>query len=124
YAGRAGLSAERFVACPFDVGARMYRTGDRVRWNAAGALVFAGRADEQVKIRGFRVEPGEVESVVAGCPGVARAVVVARRDVPGEVRLAAYVVADGQVAAEDLAATVTRWVAERCPGHMVPAAVM
>ncbi|MGV7673716.1 non-ribosomal peptide synthetase [Mycobacterium persicum] len=124
YLGRPGLTAQRFVADPFNPGMRLYRSGDLVRRNLSGQLEFVGRADEQVKIRGFRVELGEVESVIATHRAVRHCLVVAE-DTEAGPTLAAYLVPAGgengpsaRIDFDDVRAHA----AAMLPDYMVPAA--
>jgi amino acid adenylation domain-containing protein len=120
YFGRAALTAERFVACPFgEPGDRMYRSGDRVRRLPDGNIEFLGRTDRQIKIRGNRIEPREIELVIAAEPGVAHCAVLVRTDRPGEQRLVAYVVATPESGAADPARLRER-LPVLLPAFMVP----
>ncbi len=129
YWNRPELTAERFVANPWtressgEVGAaRMYKTGDLVRWRSDGTLEFLGRADAQVKIRGFRIELGEIEAALAGHPAVQEAAVVAPQDETGGRRLVAYYAPlHGAAPSAD---ELRRFLGETLPAYMVPTALV
>ncbi|GHG84274.1 non-ribosomal peptide synthetase [Comamonas sp. JC664] len=124
YLGRPALSAERFVPNPFSQhpGKRLYRTGDHARFLPDGNLEFLGRRDGQVKLRGYRIELGEVEATVRQHAAVSDAVVIVREDVPGDQRLAAYVVPHAEAAVDT--ASLRAFLQQRLPEHMVPSALV
>jgi amino acid adenylation domain-containing protein len=124
YWNRPALTAERFVADPFEPGGRLYRTGDLGAWRSDGAIAFHGRADHQVKLRGFRIELGEIEAQLVRCAGVAAACAVVRDDT-GEPRLIAYVVpsAAGALDGDALDAVRSR-LAGVLPRYMLPGAIV
>ncbi|UFP93833.1 non-ribosomal peptide synthetase [Gloeobacter morelensis] len=119
YLNRPELSAEKFLPDPFDTqpGARLYRTGDRVRWLPDGQLEFLGRLDGQIKLRGFRIEPGEIEAVLAQHPAVSAAAVALREEGSAQPQLVAYIVpaADGL----DLE-SLRPYLRERLAPYMIP----
>ncbi|MDQ2709421.1 MAG: amino acid adenylation domain-containing protein, partial [Actinomycetota bacterium] len=121
YLQRPGLTAQRFVANPFgSPGARMYRTGDVVRWNPGGELEYLGRSDHQVKIRGFRIELGEIETALLRHTDIAEVVVVARANEDGHQRLVAYLVPVG--ATVPTSTDLRSWLKRTLPDYMVPSA--
>ncbi|MFP2960203.1 amino acid adenylation domain-containing protein [Myxococcus sp. 1LA] len=124
YVDRPELTAERFVPDAFSQqpGARLYRTGDRVRWLPDGVLQYLGRIDQQVKVRGFRIELGEIEAALRRHPDVREAVVLVREDGSEGRRLVAYLVA--QRGSTPDAMDVRRFVKASLPEFMVPSAVM
>src|SRR6266700_458254 len=124
YLNRPDLEAEKFIPNPFSQrpGARFYNTGDRARYRADGNIECLGRVDNQVKIRGFRIELGEIESVLRAHPAITDACVIVREDIPGDLRLVAYL-----RPVKEEASTVTdvhNFLKERLPGYMVPSFVV
>ncbi|MGK9418713.1 non-ribosomal peptide synthase/polyketide synthase [Pseudomonas cedrina] len=111
YHRRPALTAERFVPSPFDDGARLYRTGDRVRQRADGVIEYLGRLDHQVKLRGLRIELGEIEARLLQHPSVREAVVL----VQGGKQLVAYLVLEDQAPAD-----LKTWLLDSLPEYMVP----
>jgi len=122
YHNRAELTAEKFIPNPFSdkPRARLYKTGDRVRYLANGYIEFLGRIDQQLKIRGFRIEPGEIEAILCQHPLLREAAVVARKDVAGEDRLVAYVVSSREPAASS--EELRDFLKQKLPEYMLPAA--
>jgi amino acid adenylation domain-containing protein len=120
YLKRPELTSEKFITHPLspDPQARLYKTGDLVRYLSNGNVEFLGRIDHQVKIRGFRIELGEIEAVLRQHPGIAETVVVAREDIPGDKRVVAYIVSAQAVA--PTAAELRLFLKEKLPEYMIP----
>jgi amino acid adenylation domain-containing protein len=125
YWRRPELTAEKFVPDRFSQspGARLYRSGDRVRWLAEGELEFIGRADHQVKIRGHRIELGEVEALLRAHAGVDEAVLLVREDVTGDKRLVAYLTGKSGER-EGLPQELKNYLRDKLPEYMVPSALV
>lgn len=119
YLNQPALTAQCFVADGAGAG-RLYRSGDLGRLRRDGSLEYVGRSDQQIKLRGYRIDPSEIEAQLMKHPRVAEAVVVARRNPAGDLRLVAYLVPPGVVAPE--ARELYAQLQQSLPAHMVPAA--
>ncbi|SFJ64582.1 amino acid adenylation domain-containing protein [Thermoflavimicrobium dichotomicum] len=121
YLHQPELTGERFIANPFsrEAGAKMYKTGDLVRWNEQGVLEFMGRIDHQVKVRGFRIELGEIETVLAKHEAIQEAVVVARDDRTGSKQLVAYLILESGYTHD--ANMWRNYLQKKLPDYMIPA---
>ncbi|MGG1617646.1 amino acid adenylation domain-containing protein [Paenibacillus sp. NRS-1782] len=119
YLHRSELTAEKFVANPYEAGEKLYRTGDLVRWLPDGNIEFLGRIDDQVKIRGFRIELREIEAQLMKQPLVREVAVIAREDKQGEKYLAAYFTAEDEPGAEELRGQFM----QELPDYMVPSSL-
>jgi amino acid adenylation domain-containing protein len=119
YLDRPELSAERFIADPFEPAGqrRLYRTGDRGRWRGDGMLEHMGRLDSQVKVRGHRIELGEIETNLLTHPQIAQGVVIVREDSPGDQRLVSYVVPRGTAPST---AELREYLRDVLPQYMLP----
>jgi amino acid adenylation domain-containing protein len=124
YRNSPDLTAQKFIPHPFsrEAGARLYRTGDRVRYLPDGNIEFLGRLDEQVKLRGYRVEPGEIEAVLREHQGIREAVVIVDENAHGVKRLAAYFVP--ATTGSPTTAELRRHLKERLPEYMLPTSLM
>ncbi len=120
YLGQPDLTRERFLPDTFSgrSDARLYKTGDLVRYRADGTLEFLGRADNQAKIRGYRIELGEIESTLAAYPGIQSCLVLAREDTPGDKHLVAYILSRQTKTVET--ESIRKFLKQRLPDFMVP----
>lgn len=120
YVGRPELTSQKFIPHPIlqTRGERLYRTGDRVRLQSDGKLLFLGRIDTQVKHRGFRIELGEIESRMYGVPGVQAAAVILANEGSDAARLEAFIVMKAGVP-RDLG-EIHRLAFESLPAYMRP----
>ncbi|SDY75319.1 amino acid adenylation domain-containing protein [Nitrosomonas sp. Nm33] len=122
YLNRSGLTAERFVADPFDdQGGQLYRTGDLARWRSDGQIEYLGRVDHQVKVRGFRIELGEIEAQLLAQPGIREAVVTAKEG-PSGTQLVAYI--SLQAGSAVTTSELREALAQILPDYMLPSVIV